>query len=251
MMAFFKNENFEKEFYVAPTECCATLNKASARKHTACVMTMVGWVLEQSDDVDDLSTLCCYTIRKAHSVNHTKCVERMVYDWLQEIRYYNDESCDSSEEEQFSEGEVDLDPVKGTKCCFSLREAGRKDHEKCVFEIVKRETTLGTPVLKECCKTREQAVERAHNTCLVNIYRFRYFKICVPTECCKNIRQAVNQCHFSCVQKIGDQLPTEKPDDPELRELFESAVGHELRYMENLTHFYIRDRFGHLDLQID
>jgi hypothetical protein len=87
--------------------------------------------------------------------------------------------------------------------------------------------------------------------CLVNIYRYRFFDICVPTECCKNIRQAVKKCHFECFETIGNNLPTEEPENKLLKELFEPALVHELRYMRNLPDHFIQKRFGHLDYYIN
>jgi len=253
-MTYFKNDLPEgKEFDVEPTECCRKLSQAYAAKHTACMMNMVGWVLEQTDEVDDLATRCCYTIRKAHGLNHTKCVERMLHSWLWIVSHSTPDSEDdgySGPDDRSSDEEDDVEAESETKCCRNLYDAGKNDHYDCILQMVDFKK-LDKPILKECCKSRWEACNRYHIECLVNIYRYRYFDICVPTECCKNIRQAVHKCHFECFEKIGKNLPREEPENKVLKELFEPALVHELRYMRNLPDHFIQKRFGHLDYYLD
>lgn len=74
------------------------------------------------------------------------------------------------------------------------------------------------------------------------------YRICKPTDCCRDVRDAVNKCHFNCVKTICDNLPNEWPKTTALAGRMHDALVYQLRYLENLTAFYINDRFGHLKL---
>ena len=74
------------------------------------------------------------------------------------------------------------------------------------------------------------------------------YRICTPTACCVDVRDAVNKCHFECVKTICDNLPNEWPKTTALSGRMHDALVYQLRYLENLTAFYINDRFGHLKL---
>lgn len=212
-MASFKDEDFKKEFEVEPTESSFGLHDEGVGSHQV-----------RGEDGGK--------------------------KWIASNEEESEESSDDSEDEEELEGEPDLETTTSTKCCYDLYDAGVRDHYKCVFKMIDLEN-LGTPILKECCKSKKQATKRVHYQCLVNIYRYTYFKICVPTKCCKNIRQAVHKCHFKCFETIGNNLPTQEPEDPTLKELFEKALVNELDYMRNLPDFFIQKRFGHLNYQID